>query len=320
MSEGLERLSRVSLKLRFGELTLGALKRRMVLRPTNPFGGAADQVVLDSTLDNIPDGAHGALIPSLRVVSRLPKLSFHRSWIRYVPRQYDRHYADLSTTYEAYLGRFSSKSRSSLRRKARKFEERSGGSICWKCYKTADELGEFYRLARDISRQSYQERLLDAGLPDDESFQAAMLEGAREGCMRGYLIFLDDAPVAYLYCPIQEGIVSYAYLGYRAEFGELSPGTVLLWLVMEDLFREGTHRIFDFTEGGDRGQHSQKRLFSTDSVQCADVYLFRRTAVNLVAVLTHATVDWLSTSMGFALESVGLKRAVRSWARTVFRR
>lgn len=319
MPEGTERLSRVSLKLRFGELTLGTLNRWMVLRLTNPFGGSTDQDDLDKTLENLPDEAHGVLLPSLRVVSRLPKLSLNRSWIRYVPRQYDRHYADLSTTYDSYLGRFSSKSRSSLRRKARKFEEHSGGSISWKCYKTTNEIEEFYRLAREISRLSYQERLLDAGLPEDEEFKAAMLEGAKAGIVRGYLIFLDGTPVAYLYCPMRDGIVSYAYLGFLAEFGELSPGTVLLWLVMEDLFREGTHRIFDFTEGGDRGRHSQKRLFSTDSVRCADVYMFRPKTVNLVAVLAHATVDWLSASVGVALERIGLKRAIRLWTRTLRR-
>jgi CelD/BcsL family acetyltransferase involved in cellulose biosynthesis len=246
-------------------------------------------------------------------------LSFGRAWIRYVPRQYDRHYADLSTTYDAYLGTFSTKSRSNLRKKVRKFEERSRGPTRWRCYKTSGEIEEFYRFARDISRQSYQERLLDAGLPEDEAFRAAMVERAKEGRVRGYLIFLDEIPIAYLYCPIHEGIVSYAFLGYRAEFSELSPGTVLLWLVMEELFREGTHRIFDFTEGGDRGQHSQKRLFSTGSVQCADVYLFRRTAANWIIVLTHLAVDWLSASIGFALESLGLKRRVKSWTRSIFR-
>jgi len=319
MSERIERLTQVSLKLRVGELTVAALNRRMLLRTTNPFGREADRDGLGVTLEDVPDEAHGVLIPSQRVLSRLPKVSLYRSWIRYVPRQYDRHYADLSTTYEAYLDRFSSKSRSSLRRKARKFEERSGGSICWKCYTTTDEIAEFYRLAREISQQSYQERLLDAGLPEDEQFYASMIESAKVGAVRGYLIFLDGTPVAYLYCPIRDAVVSYAYLGYRAEFSELSPGTVLLWLVMEDLFREGAYKIFDFTEGGDRGRHRQKRLFSTATVACADIYVFRPTTMNLVAVGAHATVEWLSTSIGAALDRIGLKRALKSWTRTLRR-
>jgi CelD/BcsL family acetyltransferase involved in cellulose biosynthesis len=287
----------------------------MVIRPLDPFREPLEARPQDPWTTNVPPTAHGVFIPSLRIASRLPTLSVHSPWIRYVPRQYDRHYADLTTSYAEYVESFSSKSRSGLRRKARKFEERSGGSIEWKRYRTPAEIAEFYRMARDISRESYQERLLDAGLPADDDFLTATLEQAKNDRVRGYLIFLDGRAVAYLFCPIQDGIVTYAYLGFRQEFADLSPGTVLLWMVMEDLFREGSHRIFDFTEGGDRGQHSQKRLFATGSIQCADVYLLRPTIANLLIAFTHASVARASTALGLVLKRIGLKRTVKWWIR-----
>ena len=177
------------------------------------------------------------------------------------------------------------------------------------------ELGEFYRLARAISEQSYQERLLEAGLPNSVQFQRAMIESAKDRKVRGFLIFLDGEALAYLYCPVRDGVVSYAYLGYLPQFSELSPGSVLLWLVMEALFREGKHRIFDFTEGGDQSKHSQKRLFATGSVRCADVYLLERTIANTTIVLAHTAAESLSSVSGRLLERMGVKTIVRRWTR-----
>lgn len=312
MYDGSPPIPRVALKLRLGELTLGQLERRLVVHVG--FGAAQSLPSIDEGLRSLPGTAHGVLFRSIPAPV-LSKLRFHRGGIRYVPRQYDRYFADLSTPYQAYLSTFSGKSRSTLRRKVRRFEERSGGSIQWRSYRTREECEEFYRRAREISAQSYQERLLDAGLPVGAAFRAAMLEAAGEGRARGYLIFHGNEAIAYLYCPIQDGVVSYAYLGYRPEFADLSPGTVLLWLVMEDLFRDGSHRIFDFTEGGDRSQHSQKRLFATQSVRCADVYDFKWTAANLGVVLTHATTEWVGSAIGVIFERLALKKTVRSWIR-----
>ena len=193
----------------------------------------------------------------------------------------------------------------------RKFEQASGGTIRWSCYRTPQEIEEFYALARSVSARSYQERLLDAGLPGGDAFREAMIRAAGEGNIRGYLIFLDAEAIAYLYCPIRDGVVQYAYLGYLLEFTDLSPGTVLLWLTMEDLFKEGGHRVFDFTEGGARSKHGQKRLFATGSVQCADVYVLRFTLANAGIVLAHAGVEWIVVRTGKLLEAAGVKRGVR---------
>jgi hypothetical protein len=318
MCDASRQVSPVSLKLRLGELSLGEFELHLVVCSSAVVEGCQGAGI-DESLKEIPARASGVLFRSRPTQGQLPRLTFDRRGIQYVPRQFDRHFTDLTTSHAAYVGKFSSKSRSTLRRKVHRFEKESGGSIDWRRYLGAEEFEEFYRLARAISEKTYQEKLLDAGLPDDPVSRDEMFDAARSGRMRGYLIFLREEAVAYLCCPIRDGVVTYGYLGYRTEFADLSPGTVLLWLVMEDLFQEGTHRVFDFTEGGDRGQHSQKRHFSTSSVRCADVYIFKWSATNLAVVLLHAGVEWLSCSIGRILEGVGLKRTVRDWIRKAIR-
>jgi hypothetical protein len=263
-----------------------------------------------------PD-ADGVLYRSAPTSEKLPRLRIASGRIQYVPRQYDRHFADLSTSYNDYLMTFSGKSRSTLRRKVKRFEQESGGCIHWKTYGTPKEIEDFYVAAREVSNFTYQERLLGAGLPEGDEFQKGMLTASRSNGVRAFLLFFEDRPIAYLYCPIENGIVMFAYLGYRPEYARLSPGTVLLWLAIESLFNERRYRFFDFTEGGDRSEHSQKRLFSTGSVPCADIYLLDFNARNLILVLSHAGIEKLSERVGGLLDRVGLKRAARRLMRNL---
>jgi hypothetical protein len=113
----------------------------------------------------------GILLRSHPIPEKLPRIGRARNRLRYVPSQYERRYIDLDGTFDEYLKRFSSKSRSTLRRKVRKFAKLCGGEPTWRTYRTPKEMEEFYRLAREVSRRTYQERLLDAGLPETDEFK-----------------------------------------------------------------------------------------------------------------------------------------------------
>ena len=56
---------------------------------------------------------------------------------------------------------------------------------------------EFFRYARTVSEITYQEKLLDAGLPDSEEFLGEMERLAQQGHVRGFILFLEDKPVSY---------------------------------------------------------------------------------------------------------------------------
>ncbi len=312
-----ETISAVPFKFRAGEMHLGSVKRRLVTRNGSPYAEGRARFEAELEPDAVPAQADGILLRSAATDRRLPRIQLGARWVRYVPRQYERYFADLRSTYDDYLNSFSSKSRSTLRRKVRRFEKECGGTA-WKRYQTPQDMEIFYAIAREVSRDSYQERLLDAGLPADEFFRQTMMEWAEAGNVRGYVAFVESRAAAYLYCPIHQGVVSYSYLGYRSEYERLSPGTVLLWLAIEDLFKEGCHRVFDFTEGGDADRHSQKKLFSTASVPCADIYFLRRSPQNLLLVLFHTAIEWLSESIGSLLQRMGVKRRVKLLARRLW--
>ncbi|MEP6879330.1 MAG: GNAT family N-acetyltransferase [Nitrosospira sp.] len=214
-------------------------------------------------------------------------------------------------SFEQYKSKFSSKTRSTLNRKVKKYAEHCGGNISWKIYKSAGEMPEFFRFARAVSERTYQEKLLDAGLPDSEEFLDEMEQLAQQGHVRGFILFHQNKPVSYLYCPISNGVLIYAFLGYDPGYMNYSVGTVLQWLALEHLFEERLFRFFDFTEG----QSEHKKLFATHSVQCANVFFLRNNLRNKVLLLSQRVVNDFSRLAGDTLNQFGLKSKVKKMMR-----
>ncbi len=296
------------LRFQVGERTLAAVSRRLVSK-----GFDLESLLGDAGLQlpPLPAKADGMMLRSLPEAQLGPVSAQAEGLLVYVRQRYPRYYASLSGTYEGYLGGFSTKSRSTLKRKVRKFEQMSGGQLDVRAFRTPGEMDTFYTLARAVSQKTYQERLLGSGLPEDETFRTAMQKSAERDEARGYLLFLNGEPVSYLYTPIQKGCVIYAYLGYDPAIAMHSPGTVLQLEAMERLFAEQRHRYFDFTEGD--GQH--KRLFSTGCVECMDVLLLRPTVANRVLITTHRNFHAGVEALGNVAERYGLKARLKKWLR-----
>jgi len=292
-----------ALPLRIGARTLFTLRRRLVRRRLSLEDALAGA---RPVLPPLQPDEHGYLITALPedLVDRLARDPNVRPFVR---QRYRRFYARLDQDFDAYLAGFSAKSRSTCRRKLKRFAERSGGRIDVRAFASESEIDSFYEAARAVSSRTYQERLLDAGLPDGPAALADMRELARAGRARGWLLFLEGRAIAYLYAPAEGSALVYAYLGYDPDFADLSPGTVLQLEAMRRLMAERSFDLFDFTEG--EGQH--KRLFSTGWIDCVDLLLVRRGFVNLA--IGHA-LSGFDAAVGLAkrtVEAVGAERVVR---------
>ncbi len=266
----------------------------------------------ENTSPPAPDtSASGIMLYSLPAQEDHETLWQEDGYINYVSQSYWRYYIDLKTDYESYLDQFSPKTKSTFRRKFRKFEKDSGGAIDCRIYQTPDEIEEFYPLARAISKETYQEKLLDAGLPVDDGFKEDMMRHARNGTVRAFILFQSDKPVAYLYLPIFNNIVIYAYVGYLPEVGRLSAGTVLFLKALEYLFSDEDAHIFDFTEG-----HSdQKELFSTHNVYCVNLYKLEKNFANSFWLNLHRIFDLFSRTLNKILEKMGIKSFLKKLLR-----
>jgi hypothetical protein len=299
------------LKFRIGELTLFSVRFPCLALMTHFTNLGCNPMRPRPPFERFGSGMEVVMMQSHPIEEALPLLTRLPEAIRYVPSQYRNYYTNLEGPFDAYLKRFSAKSRSTLQRKVRRFADASGGTINWREFALAAEMEEFHALARGISMRTYQERLLDAGLPEDPQFLRSVREMAAQGKARGYILFLDEQSIAYMFCPIVETVLIYQYVGYDPEYRHLSPGMVLQYLVLEKLMSQGGIAMFDFTEG--EGQH--KQLFATDSVLCANIFYFRPTLRNRILLHLHAFIGSFSDKAAALLDRVGLKTRIKKLLR-----
>jgi len=257
-------------------------------------------------VERLSSGIECAIIYSHPVESDFPRLSLLKDSIRYVPEHLNHFYVELRPSFPEYLKNLDPKSRHELQRKIRRFRAVSGES-CWRQFRSPDEMQEFHRLAGEVSKKTYQERLLNVGLPSGENFKRQLVDLAHHDQVRGYILFLDAGPIAYGYCCAQEDVLNYAHTGYDPDFPDLSPGIVLLNFMLESLFTEGRFQLLDF--GG--GSAQWKRSYATGTSRFAIVYYFRRTSANLLLVASHIAVGAFSDAVVKLLAMLGVKERIK---------
>ena len=268
-----------------------------------------DEALDDFSLDDVEFGDNkGIFLRSFPLTERLPVVDASRNMLAYAPWQYTRSYIDGSGSFDDYLKKFSSKSRATLRRKVRKFDAGCHGETAFKVYSTREEMKDFYTLAREVSKLTYQERLFDSGIPDHPQFVDEMLALSEKDACRGYLLFCDGEAVAYIYTRILDGYIhSYDRLGYKPKFRKYSPGTVLQYKVLAHLFSLGQPFIFDFTEG--EGDH--KSFFSNRKMLCGDIYLLTLNIRHRVLVYSHLLLTNMLASLTRLLDKLHLKMKIK---------
>lgn len=299
------------LTYRLGEIPLFRKRFRGLALYEHFFDLTDDTDKPPPPLDRFAAGIDVIVTRSHPVKEALPAVRIRDHVLRYVLARYTRFHVDLSGDFDGYLAKFSAKSRSTLKRKVKRFLELGEGCEMRR-FSRPEEMAKFHQLAREISALTYQEKLLDAGIPEKPEFVDKLIGMAEADSVRAYVLFLRGIPIAYLYCPVVNGVLLYAYLGYDPRHAEHSPGTVLQYLVFQSLFAEKRFRAFDFTEG--QGEH--KRFFATHETACADICYFPASFASRSWVGLHCGLDSASALAGRALAKVGLKaRLKRFWRR-----
>lgn len=301
----------VPFKFQLSDWTLFSVPVHLQVRAASLFDEPSTVDSPSLLVNDLVDGSQGFLMRGLPIAGALPLFSRTACFLCYVPLQYQHCYIDFSISFENYQKKFSSKTRSTLNRKIRKYAEHCGGTIPWKTYQQPEEMREFFRLARAVSKLTYQERLLDAGIPESEEFIRQTESLAAVQCVRAYILFDGERPVAYLYCPVRDGVLIYSHLGYDPTYLQMSVGTVLQWLAVEQLFSEAKFRYFDFTEG----QSDHKRLFATHQRLCANVFLVKKTFRNAMIIHSHLMMDRFSKWLGMRFDQMGVKARLKRMLR-----
>jgi CelD/BcsL family acetyltransferase involved in cellulose biosynthesis len=299
------------LTYRIGEIAVFRKQFRALTLRTHFFDLTDDPAEPPPPFDRFQTGIEAIVTRSHPISGPLPVLTAGDAVLRYVFALYTRYHTDLAGDFDGYLAKFSAKSRGTLRRKVRRFIELGSGCEM-RAYKRPDEMEQFHGRAREVSAQTYQEKLLDAGIPAEPEFLEELISLAGSDAVRAYVLFLHDIAIAYLCCLSNNGVLLYTYLGYDPKHAELSPGTVLQYLAFQSLYAEQRFRALDFTEG--QGEH--KKFFATHQTLCADICYFPDSLSARFWIGLHRAFDRTSVAAAAMLAKVGLK----AWLKRFLRR
>ncbi|MGI9509490.1 MAG: GNAT family N-acetyltransferase [Geminicoccaceae bacterium] len=220
---------------------------------------------------------------------------------------YDRCWVATEGDFETYLASFSKTSRKGLKRRVKQLASMSGGALDIRHFANADVMDGFHSDARTVSAKTFQEKLMNDGLPAADAFRRYLGEMAEIDECYGSILYLDGKPISYLYCERQGPGWLAVYGGFDPAFAKLSPGTVHLFSLLEQAFGDPDCELFDFGPG----RSDYKRFFATDSAPSADVLILRNTLKNRLFVIAHRMLGKVAKCGVAIAEGLQLKTLLR---------
>lgn len=294
---------------RLGFIKLSDAQVKSII-PKDHFSRFPDNLSNHPPVELKSTAADAAYIATCPIQGDEPTVSMVRGYVRYIWSRYPHYTVDTSGDYEQYMhDRFPGKRRRKLKNMVRRFEKRANGGAFRKLYRTPEEVSEFYDLAQEVARHTYQAKFLGGCLPvDNPAFKRRLCDMAQRGQVRGYLLFDGEKPVAYAcFEEPQKGVLVYEYCGHLPDHDEGSPGTALLLLAIQDAFEDPDVVVMDLSEGD--GLH--KRRFATSQQVCGDVFFFKRRPYNGMVVASHVAFSTAARSAVGVLDKYRLKERVK---------
>jgi CelD/BcsL family acetyltransferase involved in cellulose biosynthesis len=222
-----------------------------------------------------------------------------------------RWFTDLPDSWEELLSRRTARSRRQIRYDDNKLRRAYGDRLA---LRRLDRPVHEHRLVDDLSAVaavSYQRGLGVSFL--DNPVQAALMTLARDkGWLRVWMLYVDDAPVAFWWGVAHAGVLSIGSPGFDPAYARDRVGYYTLRRMLEDAADDrDLHRI-DYGPG----QADYKERFATGSSIAQDVLLFaRRPRPMAVRTMLSAQDRTLALARSTA-EASGRAEELRRWWRT----
>ena len=192
-------------------------------------------------------------------------------------------YLELGKSLDDFLHGKHKRTRNTLKRRVRKLRDHGGGQLTCERVETGEQVDAFYESARLVAEQSWQFHSFGGCLEETALYLENLRNLARLGSLRAYLLKCGGRPCAFVIGYQYDDVLQFQQTAYAADFARFSPGTVLYYMLLEDLY---THRRPKLVNHG-VGVTPHKRLFTNRHALDTTVYLFRPTVANRLKSLTQ---------------------------------
>jgi CelD/BcsL family acetyltransferase involved in cellulose biosynthesis len=225
----------------------------------------------------------------------------------YMPRPPQPHWLlRLADSFDAYLKTFHAEKRGKLKRRIKKVEKDHPGKMRCESITRAEQIPGFLAEVERLSAISWQGTKLQQVVKASEDERKKLERHAAHGWMRSYLLYVGAECIAFVIGVQESGTFYYERIGYDPAWSAYSPGSVLLYKIHEDLLARDRPTWLYFGTG----DNTYKRLYGTDSFDCVDVYLLRRTAYMGAARTVHSGLTVAEQAARDVIDRYGLRNKV----------
>ena len=127
----------------------------------------------------------------------------------------------------------------------------------------------------DLMSHTWQSRRLG------HRFDASSLRDvAQAGWLRSFLLLAGESAAAFAFCFQGEGVLVYEQIGYDPAFAKYSPGTILLYRLLDRLYETDTPECVDFGEG-----EAEYKSLLADEVTSVDGLMVLRRSYGMALLL-----------------------------------
>ncbi|UQA62095.1 GNAT family N-acetyltransferase [Polyangium aurulentum] len=226
-------------------------------------------------------------------------------WIDTPPAE-PRWRIDLPETFDGYVKSLGSRGRRMIRSAVKKLEGDNDGSLRVERCTRHEDLPRFFEAIEHISQRSWQGTKLGRVLRADTHGDRIRAYVDR-GWLRGHVLRIGEAPVAFVLGVQAYGTYLYDEPGYDPAWAPEQPGVILLARILQDLCAENGARHFDFGEG----DALYKRILSSGMHDEVRLDLVRKSVYAGAARFIHRTSSDAGRLAREALDKLGLRDEVR---------
>jgi CelD/BcsL family acetyltransferase involved in cellulose biosynthesis len=208
--------------------------------------------------------------------------------------------------FEKYLMTFPGERRGKIRRRVRKLDKDMKEPVRMVRVTTPAQVPEFLAQVEKVSAISWQGTRLQQVVKDAPEERAKLMRQAEHGWLRSYLLYVGERCIAFVIGAQESGIFYYERIGYDPSLSQYAPGIVLFYKIVEDLHAHDRPSWLDFGTG----DNNYKRLYGTESFDCVDVYLLRRSPYMGAARTVHRSLVVAEQAARDVIDRYGLRTRV----------
>jgi len=172
-------------------------------------------------------------------------------------------YLVLPDSFEDFLNRLPCKERQNISYRGRRLLKKFPGKVRLRRFRRERDVQCLLQDAEKIAEKTYQRAMGRGFKPADGE---GLCAEARNGSLRGYVLYLNEKPGAFLVGSWRKGVLYGTFAGHDPEYREFSLGRYLLLQCVQDCFRENTFMI-----DPDLGDQDYKRVFANGEWQDAEL-------------------------------------------------